>query len=323
MTSLNRKTAFLDFILDIDSIIAMFDEFVADRGNNRSPLKYLLIYKFSQDHLEIFFGCVRSCGGCNNNPTVNQFISAYKRLLVRQEVKAINGNCVAQDDVKLLPVVHLSRPKKAGIGTPMEENKRIFDLIHKYDLIKQPSHNNEDDYADTPNFTALSQFVENAVVYIGGYVVRNVNKRLACEIFSAALTENDDSQFACDRYRLLMRKNRGGLICPSAGTLAVCDAVERSVRRLPPNQPPNSHGLIDALVSAVLFDVLSKDVFPGLANHMLETEVNDNHVIKLVQLLAKEYIKIRMYHLGKQFTASIAGKRIRQTLSKLILFSNQ
>jgi len=40
-------------------------------------MKYLLTYKFSQDHIELFFGAVRSTGGFNNNPT------AYKRLLMR------------------------------------------------------------------------------------------------------------------------------------------------------------------------------------------------------------------------------------------------
>lgn len=325
LTSSNRKTAFLGFMLDIDSIILMFDELVAGRGQSAtSPLNYLLTYKLSQDHLETFFGCIRSQGGCNNNPTVRQFIAAYKRLLVRQEVKAINGNCIAQDDVQLMPVVHLSRPKKViNQETQQQQNTQIFDLIHKYDLISKQSQDDEQDCADTPNFSTLSQYVENAIVYIGGYVVRNVSKRLACDHCRAALTETDDSQFVCERYRLWLRKNRGGLICPSTGTLAVCDAAERSVRRIPPNQPPSSHDLSTALVSAVLFDVMPMDVFPSLHNHMLETEVNDNHTIQLVQLVANEYIKIRMYHLGKQYTASIAGKKIRTTLSKLILFNHQ
>ncbi|KAF0719484.1 THAP domain-containing protein 9, partial [Aphis craccivora] len=37
-------------------------------GRSQSPLKYILTYKMSQDHLELFFGCIRSRGGSNNNP---------------------------------------------------------------------------------------------------------------------------------------------------------------------------------------------------------------------------------------------------------------
>jgi len=38
-------------------------------GRDNAPMKYLLTYKFSQDHIELFFGAVRSTGGFNNNPT--------------------------------------------------------------------------------------------------------------------------------------------------------------------------------------------------------------------------------------------------------------
>uniref|UniRef100_A0AAV2LW01 Transposable element P transposase-like RNase H C-terminal domain-containing protein n=1 Tax=Knipowitschia caucasica TaxID=637954 RepID=A0AAV2LW01_KNICA len=47
--------------------------------------RYLLTYKLSQDHLELFFSSVRARGGFNNNPTTTQFTAAYKRLLVRQQ----------------------------------------------------------------------------------------------------------------------------------------------------------------------------------------------------------------------------------------------
>ena len=33
-----------------------------------APLKYLLVYQFSHDNLELLFGAVRSAGGFNNNP---------------------------------------------------------------------------------------------------------------------------------------------------------------------------------------------------------------------------------------------------------------
>lgn len=35
-------------------------------------LDFLLIYKISQDHLEIFFLSIRLKGGFNNNPTASQ-----------------------------------------------------------------------------------------------------------------------------------------------------------------------------------------------------------------------------------------------------------
>ena len=51
---------FIGFLAAIDSIKALFYNLVEKEN---APMKYLLTYKFSQDHLELFFGAVRSAGG--------------------------------------------------------------------------------------------------------------------------------------------------------------------------------------------------------------------------------------------------------------------
>lgn len=56
-------------------------------------LEYILTYKLSQDHLELFFGAIRARDGLNNNSTAKQFESAYRRLLVHSQTKGPNtGN---------------------------------------------------------------------------------------------------------------------------------------------------------------------------------------------------------------------------------------
>jgi hypothetical protein len=72
-----RRTGFLGFLCNMHAYKMMFNQLV-ETGH----LKYLLTYKTSQDHLELFFGAVRSRNGCNDNPTPIQFCSAYKRLLM-------------------------------------------------------------------------------------------------------------------------------------------------------------------------------------------------------------------------------------------------
>ncbi len=79
MHTTRQKTGFLGFLVGIQSIKGIFQALVEA---NNAPLKYLLTYKLSQDHLELFFGAVRAAGGSNNNPTTQQFTAAYKRLLL-------------------------------------------------------------------------------------------------------------------------------------------------------------------------------------------------------------------------------------------------
>jgi len=90
----SRKTGFLGLMVSLKSVQNLFNELVISDG----ILDFLLSYKLSQDHLEMFFSAVRSRGGFNNNPTAFQFESAYKRLLVHCEIKSSDSaNCLAQD----------------------------------------------------------------------------------------------------------------------------------------------------------------------------------------------------------------------------------
>ena len=52
----NRKTGFVGFCVCIDSVLKVYD-FLTD--NSQFGFKFLCTFKFSQDHLELFFGKVR------------------------------------------------------------------------------------------------------------------------------------------------------------------------------------------------------------------------------------------------------------------------
>ena len=54
-----RKTFILGFVVTIKSTIEMADEMFS----LSHPFKYILTYKFSQDHIELLFSCIRSMDG--------------------------------------------------------------------------------------------------------------------------------------------------------------------------------------------------------------------------------------------------------------------
>ena len=177
-------------------------------GEN-SVLKYLLTYKFSQDHLELFFGAVRAAGGWNNNPTAMQFRSAYKQLLMRHNITGGRGNCVPQDDTEMLRNVEdQSNSKSSSIEIEDVTTARRYDLA----LRDQPDATDHD-YCDVPNVMELSEFKTSAISYIAGYVVRMVEKKIHCLKCLAVLQtakENIPDLF-------VVWKSNGGLKLPSPG----------------------------------------------------------------------------------------------------------
>ena len=96
------KTAFIGFLIAIISVRGIYMDLVEKA---EAPLKYILTYKVSQDHLELFFGALRSAGGFNNNPTTQQFTAAYKRLLLRSSVQGGNENCQTREQVDILHAI--------------------------------------------------------------------------------------------------------------------------------------------------------------------------------------------------------------------------
>ena len=99
MYTSRRKTGFVGFLVAIDSIQSIFSDLIE---KEEAPMNYNLTYKFSQDHLQLFFGAIRSSGGFNNNPTAQQFTAAYKKLLLRSSIEGRNGNCTKQDETDIL-----------------------------------------------------------------------------------------------------------------------------------------------------------------------------------------------------------------------------
>lgn len=93
-----RKTGFLGLIICFTNVLKLYEIL-------KPHILYLLSYKISQDHLEVFFSAMRSRGGFNNNPNAIKFRSAYKRLLVRHEINgSAFGNCILLDSSTILYV---------------------------------------------------------------------------------------------------------------------------------------------------------------------------------------------------------------------------
>ncbi|CAB3985600.1 Hypothetical predicted protein [Paramuricea clavata] len=147
-----------------------------DLVNAANPvLKYLLTYKMSQDHLELFFSAVRACGGWNNNPTTRQFVAAYKQLLMRHYYEILNS---VQDQQEINSV-------STGISDVA--------IARRYDLeVRQPA---ADDHncCDVSNAMELSEYKEVAISYIAGYVVKMVEKKIHCPQCLAALTTSKEN----------------------------------------------------------------------------------------------------------------------------------
>ena len=201
-----RKTGFLGFLMCIKAVEGLAENLVI--GEN-SVLKYLLTYKMSQDHLELFFRAVQASGGRNNNPTTSQFIAAYKQLMMRHNIEGGRGNYPPQDYTEILNRMN----DQCEINSQPTGISDVA-IARRYDLeLRQPAATDHD-YCDVSNAIELSEYKEAAISYIAVYVVRMVEKKIHCPQCIPALTTSKESV-----PDLFVRwKSNGGLKLPSEWT---------------------------------------------------------------------------------------------------------
>ena len=308
-----RKTGFIGFLVGIRSTQGLFECLVEQQ---QAPLKYLLLYKFSQDHLELFFGAVRSAGGFNNNPTTQQFTAAYKRLLLRSSIEGGKGNCTKQDPTDILFAIG----ENSSVGTNVSITNAS--IARKYDLLSLPPVPHDHDYSDAPKIASLSEFKQASISYIAGYVAKMTKKQILCVSCCEALGSTSHKT----ESKFLKLKDRGGLFKPSRSLITVCEETEKSFERMlatTSGQLPRCKGIPDAISFAVLQNLDLTKVFKKLDEHMFDCAIEDNHIFSLVKTIAKCYCKVKLHHLGKETTQKLTGTRIRKKLSKLVLFKHQ
>jgi hypothetical protein len=312
MVKSNRKTGFLGFVVCIDSICKLYNSLIV-----ANKMSFICTYKFSQDHLELLFGKIRSLGGCNNNPSARQFCAAYKKLLVHNEIQdVIRGNCLPLQEVPILTVSSSTASSDPPAVVSINQSSVRSRLVDRQDF------RSDHDYTYIPDRGHLSACSEKIVVYIAGFVVFKLKNALQCEKCVAVLFGTDDNQYCS----LIKMKTQGGLIFPSRDVIEICLTCEKFFRRVVYSADSSTLSRVSCheIVQCVLEVYLNKDIFVSLADHMLECDPLSNHMILLIKAVAEKYLQVRYYYAGRHFSAKQIEKRqkiSRQVSNKLVLFS--
>ena len=164
--------------------------------------------------------------------------------------------------------------------------------------------------------TRFGGLVDNALVYISGFVVRQILKKLLCDVCRGSLVTDAVPTSFDQSYHLLRLKNKGGLMIPSEGTVRVVRSAERFIRQSVSGQAVKV-SLISQFVRA---DIGAEDVF-GLGGHVQETQCGlDNHHYVLMSLVVSVFHKLRLHHIAKMNTLQLQSGNTRKKMCKTILF---
>lgn len=143
----SKKTGFLGLLINVYNVKRIFDECM-----QTGKLEHITTYSLGQDPLKSFFGRIRSKCGSNDNPSVEQFKSAYQKTLVNKEItSSAFANC--QDRLKIF-FVPSTKPKESNdevemnipansdiinewIVNPLTPNDILFDVGKEATVVRR------------------------------------------------------------------------------------------------------------------------------------------------------------------------------------------
>lgn len=294
-----RSTGFLGFIVCFHSLINLKKKLI-DTNN----LKFIPSYKLSQDHLEMFFGSVRSQGGHNNNPTSMQFRSAYKKLLVQAQIKDSGlGNCISLLDI---PILNCSSVSKNPIQAINDTNASLY---HDIEL-------------DPETFTVethgthlhLSSFSKEVAIYIAGFVSHKLASQIKCDVCTQALFGTKENFL----LSLISLKDKGGLTYPSNDVIEICLVVEKFIKLHYQENKPNNSLFIKNKILATFIN--NKNIFSSINYHNIENGPFSNHVVLLIKSVISSYYDIKIKYLCRKQNEVVS---LRTFYNKLTLFKGQ
>ena len=171
------------------------------------------------------------------------------------------------------------------------------------------------------------------------YVYRSYREKnqklISCSICSEALCRpsTETSKLTAESSKLILFKDRGGLLWPSCGVLKIVRECEKAFRLCvcgldcsKPQITSNRH--IDVIMAtSVRRSLEGENLFPTLNAHDTEHEIlfEDLHSTQLGKLVTKNYCKMRALTYGILYHRSVIQQSkigIRQQSNKLVLFQN-
>lgn len=273
----------------MNSLKNIYKEFV-----KTGKLEFLLSFKFSQDHLETLFSVIRSRGGFNNNPNCLQFKTAFKRILMRNQLSSsINANCCFDKE----QVIHFSNL--------ISQTTDVTAFLNKDSPIGE-------DEIDEVNTVLLTEYAADIVTYIAGYVERHLIKRIRCEHCL-----NGISKLNIIDNELIRIKNRGGLTVPRVDIVKICKIAEKELWAF----EITKENFYDKLFTKIMRNLTYENLFNSLSHPC--NLVDSEHRILLIKTILTCFLKIRLHHISKHHNINKKSTFVRSKLTKLIHFTNQ
>lgn len=188
----NKFMGFFGFLQNIKSFIGIYTDYV------QNGILVFYAFQFSQDHLETYFSLIRSSlGGANVSPTVQQWMAAYRKLLlVMPHMSSKHTNCDYFHVSDILTVSSAQKPTVPSSDVNDMWNKKAIELNIDYGMLIS---------------TPLDLYDRHMCAYLSSIVETNIMKKIKAQPISKCqdcLSVFSENHKIFDTF--IMKKNISG-----------------------------------------------------------------------------------------------------------------
>lgn len=289
------STGFCGFIVNIVSFTAIYRDFVEEKH----WMLCLATYRFSQDHLEMLFGKIRTLNGHNDNPTAPQFCSAYRKLLFDGDIVLSEGSNV--DALCSSNVLTVSSTIKQPTDIVPLDELQIEEELASFepDMFQFEMEEIVEQFHDTSKDPGIAHIANEL-----GLRLKRCGQVYCQLCLKILLLDEKVGEEMC------VNLNEGK---PCKSTFELCKIADR-VMNVYVNSAPDYK---DKVYISVLRNIAWEDIFPNFFE-CEEDDHGEDHKKYLVKFFIDEYINIICAHNAKQITISTRKKFLRNRLKKLV-----
>lgn len=288
-----RNTGFLGFIVCMKSVKSIYDEYIETDKFEKLPT-----FNLSQDPLESLFSRVRYLNGCNDNPNVEQFMSAMRKLLIQNElISSKHANC--KDELNILAVPSTSDTTR---------NQISFDFT-------DPQYDNEKKMLDDmgifcPNDFLLDSCEEDTLSFIAGSIEHKIvsSAYFKCKSCESVLVENAEISYEFSS----MEKVR----VPRKSTVYICKVANKFFEIF----KKNIHFTYNLLICKILQEI---NINIDTIYEKTTFECNPEHKQSYIQYIVEEFVRRKANSEAKAKTLEQQDLMYRRKVKKLIHFKGQ
>lgn len=258
---------------------------------------------------------VSYCAGSNDNPTVEQFRGAYRKVIMAKELTCSSlSNCIDKLNILQIP----------SSKTTKTQNENSSECIVRVDANREenePKTNANaiisiDNLLNPPSVRGPFAFdgSDITISYLAGSIEKKITctTRINCQECQLIIQEIFQQNWKCDDSHVRTKYSQ----IPCKSTIAICSIA---------NELLEIHAFkIDFNYNRLLNDILNK-IEIEYTELYTETDFSHdfNHKLDMVRFIIEEFIRYRATYIAQKITLNEKQKMLRRINRKFVHFAGE